>query len=249
MSILTYKLKALFVHVLISASVVALILVFVLRFWFPYQTFNLLNGFQLFILIVACDAALGPLLSFVVYNPKKRRSEKIVDFAVIALIQLIGMAYGLHAAAQNRLSFVVFAGDRYELVSAGEMDAADLKKAPQSEWRTKSYLKHHVVYADLPRNDSPEFMEYVMKGLDGKDIQYFPERYRSLDSALPKILPHIQSMEALPLAKRQRINTEASQHKGEIGWLPVSFQRKFWTLLVDKATARPISAVAIDPYP
>lgn len=248
--LLRAKLKAFLIHLALSAAVATAVAAFVLHFWFPYGTLRLLGGFELLMLVIVCDVVLGPLLSFVVFNPAKPVREKVLDFSVIALVQLAGLTYGIHATAQNRLAFAAFVVDRYELVSAGELDAQARMKAPEPRWREPSYLGHHVVSAEPPRPDSPEYFDFVLKGLEGSDVQYAPERYRPLASALPAMARHIRALDELPQDKREIVESALgsdARARGELGWLLVSFQKKFWTMVVEKKTGEPIQAVDVDP--
>jgi len=52
--------------------------------WYPPPLFQLLGGFELLLLIVAVDIALGPLLTLVVFKSGKKRLK--FDLSVIALL-------------------------------------------------------------------------------------------------------------------------------------------------------------------
>lgn len=69
------KLKAFSVHFVATALVAALAALLVFKLWYPYPFADMMGGTKLFLLVVACDLALGPLMSLVIYNPKKTRKE------------------------------------------------------------------------------------------------------------------------------------------------------------------------------
>ena len=48
------------------------------------------------------------------------------DYTVVGIIQLGAFVYGVYAVANTRPAYIVFVGDRLEVVSAGEIDDADL---------------------------------------------------------------------------------------------------------------------------
>ena len=53
------------------------------------------GGRELFMLVVGCDLALGPLLSLVVFDSSKTRRELLFDYTVLGIVQLAGLVYGV----------------------------------------------------------------------------------------------------------------------------------------------------------
>lgn len=247
-SLLHAKLKATSIHLLATALIAALAIVFVNHFWFPFNTLKFLKGYDLFFLLIACDVALGPLLSLIIYNPQKSRKEKILDYSVIGAIQLAALCYGLHAISENRLLFLVFSADRFEAVSAGELSQNDLQKASNPEWRNPGYLHHYVVAVKKPDPSSQDYVELVMSGLDGRDLQYFTERYEPFNMAQTEFKSHIKPISASVNPERLLQAIPKSIAPENLAWLPLSHDRNFATLLVDKSTGAPITAVDVDPY-
>ncbi len=94
--------------------------------WFPDPFQEMLGGTRLFVILVLCDLGLGPLTSFIIYSSKKSRRALLFDYAVVGSIQLAAFIYGLYAVANTRPVYIVSVGDRIEVVSAGEIDDADL---------------------------------------------------------------------------------------------------------------------------
>ena len=82
-------------HLLISAAVAALAAALVFGLWYPGAYRHLSGGRGLFILVVTVDVILGPLLTFAVFNLKKGWPHLRRDLAIIGVIQLAGLAYGL----------------------------------------------------------------------------------------------------------------------------------------------------------
>jgi hypothetical protein len=186
----------------------------------------------------------------VVFNPKKPRKEKWLDYFVIAVVQIAGLTYGLHAVSQNRLQFLVFAADRFEVVSAGELSASDLHQASKPAWQAPGYFRHFVVSVQVPAPTSKDYIDLVMSGLDGRDLQYFTDRYQELGAAGGQLLSRIQPVSALSGNAQGQIMhaIPRSSRYLDIGWLPLSHDRNFWTMVVERSTGRPIWAVNIDPY-
>ena len=100
--------------------------------WFPDPFQKMLGGTKLFEILVLCDLGLGPLTSFIIYNSKKSRRALLFDYTVVGIVQLAAFIYGLYAVANNRPVYIVFVGDRFEVIAAGEIDDADLAQAERS---------------------------------------------------------------------------------------------------------------------
>lgn len=251
-SLLRAKIKAALIHLSITATLAVLVVLAVNHFWFPYGTLRFLKGWEIFLVLIACDIVLGPALSLVIFNQNKQRRERIIDYSVIAAVQLAALFYGLHMLSQNRLAFLVYTVDRYEAVSAGDLSKEEMAKAPNPKWRNLSYVENYVVAVQPPDATQADFFSMVFSGLEDKDLQFFPSLYRELDTVHPPIRDRIQSIDALsPQAQdvlRSVISKLNIKNQNNVGWLPLSRERVFWTMLVDKNTGKPIHALAIDPY-
>lgn len=103
------KLKALSLHFLYSLALVGIAALLV-QHWYPDWLFWLDGGLQVMQLIVPIDLVLGPLLMFVVFNPKKSFKEKSLDVGVVLVLQWAALGYGLWQAHAQRPLAVYFSG-------------------------------------------------------------------------------------------------------------------------------------------
>src|SRR5690349_14124005 len=97
--------------------------------WFRHGLADIAGGANLFLLVIGCDVVLGPLVSLVIYNSAKPRRELVFDYAVVALLQIAALVYGVFVVAGSRPAFVLFDVDRIEIVTALELEPAELAKA------------------------------------------------------------------------------------------------------------------------
>ena len=114
----------------IIVALLAAALVFGL--WFPYPYRELAGGRELFLLIVAVDVVCGPLLTLVLYNPAKPRSELWRDLGLVVIIQLAALGYGLHVVWQARPAYLVQEVDRFKVVTLPELEAAEVATLPSA---------------------------------------------------------------------------------------------------------------------
>lgn len=241
--------KAAGIHLLLSALVIGAIAAWVLSVWFPPALLPMSGIAGLILLIAVVDLTLGPFLTLVVYKAGKPSLR--FDLAVIVLLQIGMLGYGLYTLAQNRPIFLVAAVDRLDLVMNQEVSDADLALAPKPEWQRRSWTGPVRVGARLPVDQA--LREALMfDGLAGRDVQHQPRFYSDFNRVWPDLAQHV-----LPLVFLESKLDEGEKHRlaraigrddmGQWGYLPVNGVRGAALILVDEQ-GRPDKFVAIDPY-
>lgn len=247
------RLRAMGIHFLITLLVAAVAAALVFGLWFPPPFARMLGGLELFLLVVVCDLVLGPLISLVIYNRKKPNSELLRDYLIVGLIQLAALLYGMHAVASTRPVFLVFAIDRLEVVSAGELDADDLRKGTEAKWQQPAWTGPVLARAERP-SDSQERSDLLFSALAGKDIQHFPRYYREYGAAKADILaragalPELQQQHPQARAELDAAVARSGLAESQLRWLPARHAKGFWTVLIDADSALPVAWLELDPY-
>lgn len=113
-------------HLTLSAAIVAFTMAIVIGVWYPSPLFYVQDFSKIVLTLVSVDLVLGPLLTFIVYNPAKALLK--FDLAIIFLIQLSALSYGVYTSFISRPVYVVYSIDRFNSVSANEYQNIDLKK-------------------------------------------------------------------------------------------------------------------------
>ena len=124
------RLKAASIHAGLSLLVAAGAAALVFWVWYPYPYREISGGRELFTLVVAVDVVLGPLLTFSIFNRSKPRRELRRDLAVVVMLQLAGLAYGLHAVALARPVHLAWELDRMRVIHAVDVPQELLEHAP-----------------------------------------------------------------------------------------------------------------------
>jgi hypothetical protein len=101
------KLVAMSIHLLCSL-VLVLIGLAVLSMWYPAWLFSSDGGLKVFWMLLGIDMVLGPLMTFVLYNPSKSIKERVLDLSIVAILQLSAFGYGMHLAWQQRPQALVY---------------------------------------------------------------------------------------------------------------------------------------------
>lgn len=99
--LLKTKAKAALIHFGICLSVFLIILAWTWLFGYQGSYFSMAGAVHGLLLVFFVDVVLGPLLSFMVYNPNKSKKEMSTDFALIGLVQLAALVYGVYTLYQE----------------------------------------------------------------------------------------------------------------------------------------------------
>lgn len=225
-------------HLLVSAVLAALCAGLVFGLWYPapYRSLLLVGG--IFLLVLAVDVVCGPLLTLILCTPAKSLRERVLDFCVIGAIQLAALVYGLHSVWVARPVVMAFESDRIIVVTANEVDTAQLGNAPEG-------LRHLPFFGVMQVGtrqaaNSDEFFQSVNMSLAGVSPAMRPGWWVYWSQARPAMAARAKPVTEL-LARRPRdaAGLEAAIRaagvaKAELSYLPLtSSKTKDWVALLD----------------
>lgn len=96
------RLRAAGIHFAISLAIFAVAMYLMLVHWYPGFHFTVDGGWQGTRIMVGVDLVLGPLLTLIIFNPRKARRLIVLDLGCIAAIQLAALAWGFYAIEGQR---------------------------------------------------------------------------------------------------------------------------------------------------
>lgn len=198
-------------HLLISAAVAALAAALVFGLWYPGAYRHLSGGRGLFILVVTVDVILGPLLTFAVFNLNKGWPHLRRDLAVIGVIQLAGLAYGLHTVYIVRPVATVFETDRFRVVTAAEVNEPELPKA-MPEYRSLPLTGPWLLTARRPEAGDERNDVILMALQSGIDVSQRPGFWRPYAEGRAAALERSRPIELL----FKRYEDRAAEFRAEL---------------------------------
>lgn len=236
----------------VSAAVVVTVAATIAFVMHTMPYFWATSGIKLIAIVAMVDIVLGPLLVFLVYDQRKKSLRR--DLSVIVCFQLAAIAYGIYASVLARPVFMTFVVDRFELVSAAEVDAEELEKAP-NRFRELSITGPMLAAARMP--DSKEEREQILFASTsyGIDLRHLLRHYVDYDTQHEAAIARSRSLADL---KRYNESAEVNatlapvrarvENPERLRYLPVQGPREDLVAIIDVGDASVLRTVRLKPW-
>jgi len=145
--LLKAKIKAYFIHLLLSLVVFFVVLYVLLKHWYPGPFFIAHGGWNGVKILFFVDMVLGPLITLFIYNCYKKTSSKVFDLSVIAIIQIAALIWGVGAIYSKKPAALVFWEDRFYTVS---MDYFQERNIDQQQLNAYGETQPPIIFAKKP---------------------------------------------------------------------------------------------------
>lgn len=246
------RLKASGIHLAISLAIAALAAALVFLVWYPYPYREISGGRELFILVVTIDVILGPLITFAVFNRAKPMRALKRDLAVVGLIQLAALGYGMWTVFVARPVHLVFEYNRFRVVHAIEIDQAQLPKALPA--LQKLPIGGVELLGLREFKNSNEMADATLAALGGAQLSAQPTLWQPYAASAAQIKREAKPVAVLktkfPAQVAQIDAAIASSGKSmdQLSWLPMVGRKSFWTVLIDAQTTLPVAYLPLDSF-
>ena len=246
------RLRASGIHLGISLALAGLMAWLVFGLWYAYPYREISGGRELFMLVIAVDVVMGPLITLMIFNRAKPRRELVIDLGVVALLQLAALGYGVWTVYAARPVHLVFEYHRLNVVHAADIDPETLAQAPpalQSLPRTGPTL-----LSLRPFKDANEQYDSTMVAMAGVPQAAQPALWQPWEASRAEIL-----QAARPIAElQQRFSDQSALIDSAIAatarpaealrTLPLVTRKGEWTVLIDAQTTLPVGFVPLDSF-
>lgn len=240
------------IHLGLSVLVAGLAAWLVFGVWYPYPYREISGGRELFLIVVAVDVILGPLLTLTVFNVKKPIKELRRDLAVIAVLQLAALGYGLWTVAVARPVHLVFEIDRFRVVHAIDVPEEELQQAPAGLDRLPMAGPTLLSLRDFA--NEKESFEATMAAMQGVSLSARPGLWQAYEKSKSRILESARPLEQLKNRFPDRateidaVLKSVGRAATSVSYVPMVGRQTFWTVLLDSNTAEVIAFVPIDSF-
>ncbi len=197
--------KAAAIHLGVSAVIAATVVTIMLLVWYPPPYFDAMGGQGLLKILVGVDVTLGPLLTLIIFDAKKKSLK--FDLSVIAALQIAALAYGVWVMFEARPVYTAFAHGsirhrfRQQIWTQVDLDAG----AP--EYRELSLDRDRASSASAIRTrtrTSRNGTSSCSSQRRGKDAPQFPKYYVPYADIAADVLKKAKPLSTLVKAQSRR---------------------------------------------
>lgn len=246
------RLRASSIHLAISLGVAFLAALVVFGLWYPYPYRDISGGRDLFLLVIAVDVVMGPLITLIIFNRAKSRRHLAMDFSVVGLLQMAALIFGLWTVFVARPVHLVFEYSRMVVVHAVDVDPAQISQAP-ADLRALP-VTGPTLLSLRPFKNFGEQHNSTMLAFEGIAQAAQPSLWQTYDASRADILkaakPLAQLKARFPLQADviDSAVTKTGFKANSLSYLPLLARKNAWTVLIDHVTAQPIAYLKIDSF-
>jgi hypothetical protein len=147
------RLAAAGIHFSLSLVVFAIALYLILAHWYPGFHFAADGGWQGVRIMIGVDLVLGPLLTLVVFNPRKARHLIAFDLSCIGVTQVAALVWGFYAVHSQRPVAVSFHEGEFWSMTAAPLE---IEGTEEGFLERLSNRAPALVYVRPPANEGEE---------------------------------------------------------------------------------------------
>lgn len=213
--------------------------------WYPWPYRVVSGGTELFLLVVGVDLVLGPLITLTIFSPKKSRNELIRDLAVVVMVQLSALGYGLFTVFESRPVVLALEGQRFRVVSAAGVQLNELDRAPPA-LRHLSLIGPRLINTSEPA-DEEQRQEAILMAMAGADLGARPSFWREWNEVARASTRKQAKPVAALLQKTCAAGGEMTSALKKSGvaidnlrYLPLLARQSNWIVLIDAGTGEPV---------
>lgn len=246
------RLHASGIHLGISLVIAGLMAWLVFRLWYPYPYSEISGGRELFILVMAVDVVMGPLITLMIFNRAKPRRELMLDLSLVGLLQLAALGYGLWTVFEARPVHLMFEYHRLAVVHAADVDPIALRQAPLALQALP--LTGPTLLSLRPFKNADEQLQSTMLALNGVPQAVQPALWQSWNAARAEILKESRPVSELKerFAAQSALIEKSLAATGRpadaLRYLPLVASKTGWTVLIDVQSTEPVGFLPLDSF-
>jgi hypothetical protein len=245
------RVQAALIHLGLSALVAAAIVAVMFLVWYPSPYFAAAGGATLLMLLVGVDVVLGPLLTFVVFDPAKK--SLVYDLAVIAMLQVAALIYGVHVMASVRPAFVVYLRGGFDVVSANDVMTEGMAQAPLPEFQSVPLTGPRLAAARMPVDPGLQLKIGMEAMAGGPDISAYPRYYIPYATASREAAAAGKPLAVLAQASPEnaaavaKLVTSTGKAVEGMVFLPLHNRGVPMSIVLDKANGDIVGVLSLEP--
>jgi len=243
----TSKRKLFFIKHLSVSILIALIIIGVVFFvWYPSPLATAVGVTQIFLMMLAIDVIVGPVLGLLVYKEGKKTLK--IDLSIIIALQISALGYGIYSIEQGRPVWVAYNVDRFELVRKNEMITDHIEQAlPQ--FQHPSWFKPQWVGVEFAKDANVRSDDLFAEALGGISIAQRPERYVDFVQVKSQLQQRAKNLKELNQYNDvKQVDRILSKYPQATGFVPLKANAVDMAVLINKDKGEVVKIVDLRPW-
>ncbi len=226
------RFKAAAIHLGLSALVGLVVFLWLHWMWYPSGLFRLTGGVSLLKLLLSVDVVLGPLITLIIFNTKKKNLK--FDLSCIAFLQIAALSYGVYTMWLARPVWLAYTSEHFEVVSVPKI-VGDIKHAKLADYRRLPVWGPELIGLVPDKELRGQFDIEVGLG-SGALLSYFPRAWQPYEKVKSEAIQKGKSLKELS-KKQAALFQELYMHYGDrassLRWFPLLGGQNEAIILID----------------
>ena len=206
-----------------------------------------MGGGGLLMLVTSVDVVLGPLITLIIFDVKKKSLR--FDLACVAIIQMLALAYGVSTLFQARPVYTVFNKDRFDVIIAADIDDIERAKVTDAAFKSVPLTGPQIVAMETP-NDKRELERMLISGIESRAFSQYYVPYESKAkeaAAVAKPFSEWQKAHSATAEKLKSFLAIKAIDEAKVGFLPLYTRKEDMTVVLDRDTGKILAIAPIAP--
>ena len=240
------RLKFFLNHFLLSFLIALLVVGLVFFIWYPSPLATAVGVTHIFLMMLAIDVIVGPILGLLVYKEGKKTLK--FDLGVIIVLQISALCYGLYSIEQGRPAWLVFYADRFELVRKNDLLLENIDQA-KKQFQQVSWAKPQFVAIKTITNTQQHQDDIFTEVMGGVSLAQKPERYVDFVQAKSHLQQRAKTLRELNQYNDvKQVDRILSKYPQATGFFPLKANTVDMTVLINKEKGEVIKIVDLRPW-
>lgn len=233
-------------HLSISFFIALLVVGIVFFLWYPSPLAQAVGVTHIFLMLIAIDVVVGPILGFIVYKEGKKSLK--FDIAVIIALQVSALCYGVYSIEQGRPAWLVYNLDRFELVRKNDLILENIHQA-QPQFQQVSWTGPQFAAVKLAVSPQQRQNDMFTEALGGISLAQRPERYVELSEVKSLIQQRAQDLELLKnFNDSDQVVKVLAKYPTATAFVPLKANAVDMTVLINKEKGEVVKIVDLRPW-
>ncbi|WP_291354956.1 TfpX/TfpZ family type IV pilin accessory protein [Acinetobacter sp. UBA3106] len=239
------RLKFFLSHLSISFLIALLVVGLVFFIWYPSPLASAVGVTHIFLMLLAIDVIVGPVLGLLVYKEGKKSLK--FDIAVIIALQVSALCYGVYSIEQGRPAWLVYYVDRFELIRKNDLLLENIDQA-QSQFQQVSWGKPQFAAVKSATNAQQRQKDMFTEVLGGVSLAQQPERYIDFTQAKAQIQQRAKNLAELKQYNGEKqVEDILEKYSQANAFVPLKANAVDMTVLID-AKGEVVKIVDLRPW-